>query len=209
MNKSLIGVRWGRRCATGRIGFLGIVFLALSLSACIVVYPQEWRLIQKVPEDTCPDVNGVFADKGELAHYEGEYRPSLGELLSGADEGTLDLSHIELQQEADQRLTIRAWKGDQLVSETQLSQADKGFTCPGGFLRLSRPIDVMKRYSVLGWGWDAVNLAKSSDGALVIWRRRGGFGTVIIFTGGVSRPSWYRFMPYGEGAPAAAPAQVM
>src|SRR5262245_13385154 len=190
-----MGVRLTMRA--NRMLFAGVaVALLLSFWGCIFhpSYLQSWALRPAVADgNTCPDVSGLFSDKGDRAHeISGARAPSLTSLLFRKDQAVESPTHIEIRSVGTDTWRVTAISnGVSLAARDVTAQGP----CRGGELKLADPNEEggVNREGVIGFVSSALYLSRASDRSLIVRLASGGTAIVLLAPVVGSEWVWFRF----------------
>jgi hypothetical protein len=178
--------------ATARLCFVAVA----CLGGCVVshpAYPPAWAPL--VRSSACPSLGGTYEDRG----IEGETGASVfrSQSVSASrfffpkDQIARSATTITVSEpEADTVEIVASNRNVSLISR-RLVAGHGDFRCRDGTVELSSTQLVGEQ--VAGVQSDTLQLAKASDGALVLRHASSGFGLIVVVPAGGSEHRWYRF----------------
>jgi hypothetical protein len=185
----------GGSMATARLCFVAIA--CLTVGGCVVshpAYPPAWAPLVRSP--ACPSLGGTYEDRG----IEGEtgastFRSqsvSASRFFFPKDQIARSATTITVSEpEADTVEIVASNRNVSLISR-RLVAARGDFRCRDGTIEFSSS-QLVGAQQVAGVQWDTLQLAKASDGALVLRHASSGVGLIVVVPAGGSEHRWYRF----------------
>jgi hypothetical protein len=183
--------------ATARL--CSVAIACLTVSGCVVshpAYPPAWAPL--VPSPACPSLGGTYEDRGT----EGETGASTFRSLSVSasrfffpkDQIARQATTITVNEpETDTVEIVASQRNISLISRRYVA-ARGDFRCRDGTVEFASTQLVGEQ--VAGVQSDTLQLAKASDGSLVLRHASSGFGLIVVVPAGGSEHRWYRFPPH-------------
>ena len=178
-----------------------VALFVATTDACISGsrYPAEWTAPVPTVNHDCPDVSGVYSNRGEVQPGGAEAWLNLF-LRPGIP--LLAVTQVEIAR-SDRYLDISLWS-DGKVTERRRLERGVGFECnPKGLELLER--DYSKSDSAVGLGasfsWGKVWMTRGEDRSLVVHTADNDLAILILIPVYDRHALWYRF-PAVEGADA-------
>lgn len=210
-----------------RGGLLVIWSCMLLLAGCTigkfdVDYPQVWAPPEPTVAQTCPDISGLYVNKGErrISQTGGDCYNECGSLISELSAGSdlqsfnFTIRHssetadhvIEIRKTVDDILDVTEWRGNgderKALSQFQLTRANEDFQCDTGELALKTRVHTMILLIGNAIGTESRVFSKAADGSLVMKRFTKVGGHVFIFPSAFGMGEWVRWLPAEATKPA-------
>jgi hypothetical protein len=189
----------GRRTSIWRSGILALI--VATTGACIsgARYPTTWTKRVPVAKGVCPDVSGVFSNRGDV--HPRDVDASLNAFLRS---GTplLAVTQVEITQ-SDRFLEISLWS-EEKVSERLRLDRGVGFECGADGLELLQmghsESDAAVSVGAL-FSWGKVWMTKGEDGSLVVRTVDSDLFFLILIPLYGRETLWFRFPAVAGGGP--------
>lgn len=176
-----------------------LALIVATTGACISAarYPADWTERVPVTKDDCPDVSGVYSNRGEVHPGGGE---AWLNLFFRAGIPLLAVTQVEIAR-GDRFLDISLWS-DGKVSEKRRLERGVGFECgPNGLELLERAYSNSDAAVSVGasFTWGKVWVTKAGDGSLVVHTADNDLFILFLVPLYGREALWYRFLAV-EGA---------
>ena len=169
----------------------GLAILALLvLPGCVFIdqYPSEWGVPRLTSDNTCPDISGIFRDRGERVNS--KFEPSLSnQLLQPRYWNTAETVEIKFLEPT--QLLIRVFAGKQLLAESLLSSSNREFECRKGYVVIKKG-EFINREGVFGGEKRAFFFAPS-DNALIVKEDSSALGLMLLIPVAGTSTTWSQF----------------
>lgn len=198
---------------------------AVAASGCHVgtwdvQYPGDWPARDLASQGSCPQIAGLYEDKGErrMSEQGGECfnvcDSLISQFTSGSDfeklGGELQTESgrlVEIQQAAKDALQVTELQegagGPQVLSTLQLAAAKGDFACEGGELRLRTRVHTLVLGIANGVEAESRTFSRASDGSLVMKRFSRFGGHNVVFPEAYAVGEWVRWPAVAETSKAS------
>ena len=154
-------------------------------------YPQDWNAVTK--NSAIPNISGHYENIGEYGE-DRKHKPNLYRLLiRGNFNDNNKIQSISISQK-ESELLIEAYSDGSIV-ESRIAKIES-YNNEKGFIIINdpKPEGGVNRDGVLGYTWDSLAIAKSSDGSLIIRKDGGAVAIMLLIPVAISEQNWYRFL---------------
>ncbi len=164
--------------------------------------PSYWPKMEINDSDDCPDISGLYSNRGESTNPDTEYqrfnqsKEPIDELWYRLNRGK-SKTHaylVRISHKNENEIRIESMVGDTVKEMKNLRRKKGDFECDDGLIWIPSLVD----YTVTGPAWSRVSLklglVKAKDGTLIGKEDVGIGGAVLwVIPVGGSKNFWYRW----------------
>ena len=156
-------------------------------------YPPAWSSLKVF--DKCPNIEGYYIDEGE-SEEESDYKRSIFMDIIGGDYLRRDEVEFVNIIQKNNELLLEAYSDAELIGKRVAAFDTEN--CVDGFIEIEGPYPEggVNRDGVVGYQWDSLKLAKTTDGSLILRKDSGAVGVVMVVPVAGTGWGWYRFLPH-------------